>query len=52
MSLGDHEIDPPDTCQLHGRLLPCWDCRIEWGDVYADEQVQDEQDRKGKRHDR
>lgn len=32
MSIPDHEIDEPDYCEAHGRVLPCDVCRREWED--------------------
>lgn len=51
MSLPDHLLDPPDNdvCEVHGRVLPCWECRVEWADEYADHAVQDRLDRNHER---
>ena len=45
MSIADHEIDEPEVCQAHGRELPCWECRVDIADTYADWVVTDRDER-------
>lgn len=47
MSLPDHLLDEPDTCDTHGEYLPCFICRIEWAEEQADHKIQDALDRIG-----
>lgn len=44
----DHLLDPPndDVCEAHGRVLPCRECKRDWMDEYADQQIQDEKEGK------
>lgn len=46
MSLPDHLLEEPDSCETHGHVLPCWECRVDWMDEYADQQIQDEKEGK------
>ncbi len=38
----DKLLDPPDSCETHGHLLPCWECRVEWTDEQAEWQFERE----------
>ena len=40
MSVPDRDIDE-HLCELHGHELPCWECRMEWEDLYNDWKYQD-----------
>ena len=45
VSLPDHLLNEPDYCQAHGRELPCWECRVDIADTYADWVVSDRDER-------
>ena len=41
MSVPDHELGEDDLCDTHGRMLPCWECRRDIEDQYAEWEYQD-----------
>lgn len=41
MSLPDHELEPESICDEHGLVLPCWECRADLADLYAEMEYQD-----------
>lgn len=42
MSLPDHFLEEPDSCETHGHLLPCWQCRMDAADEQAEWQFERE----------